>query len=54
MTPAPPRSAVVSPADVLQRIPGPAGERFAPAFRHGTLDGERFAPRGPHAQTPHP
>ena len=47
------RSAVVSPADVLRKIPGAAGERFAPAFRHGTLEVELYAPRGVDSQTPH-
>jgi len=48
-----PRSAAVSPADVLRKIPGAAGERFAPAFRHGTLEVELCAPRGADPQTPH-
>ena len=37
----------------LARLPGPAGERFATQFRHGTLLVELYAPRGKDPQTPH-
>ena len=48
-----------SPAELLQRLPGPAspkwphGERFVEAFAHGTLVVELYAPRGDDPQTPH-
>jgi mannose-6-phosphate isomerase-like protein (cupin superfamily) len=47
------RSARRTVADALARLPGPAGERFTPAFRHGTLEVELYAPRGHDPQTPH-
>lgn len=47
------KSAHVSPADALARIPTPAGERFVTLFRHGTLEVEFYAPRGHDPQTPH-
>ena len=34
-------------------MPGPAGERFATLFRHGSLSIELYAPRGSDPQTPH-
>lgn len=37
----------------LASLPGPAGERFATQFRHGTLLVELYAPRGNDPQTPH-
>ena len=37
----------------LERLPGPAGERFVHMFRHGTLLVELYAPRGTDPQTPH-
>ena len=37
----------------MQRLPGPAGERFVELFRHGTLVVELYAPRGRDAQQPH-
>jgi mannose-6-phosphate isomerase-like protein (cupin superfamily) len=40
-------------ADGLARLPGPAGERFATLFRHGTLSIELYAPRGRDTQAPH-
>jgi mannose-6-phosphate isomerase-like protein (cupin superfamily) len=40
-------------ADGLARLPGPAGERFATLFRHGTLSIELYAPRGRDSQAPH-
>jgi mannose-6-phosphate isomerase-like protein (cupin superfamily) len=46
-------------ASLLQRLPGPRtakwpdGERFAEAFRHGTLTVELYAPVGTDPQSPH-
>jgi mannose-6-phosphate isomerase-like protein (cupin superfamily) len=40
-------------SESLQRLPGPAGERFAEMFRHGTLVVELYAPRGADPQQPH-
>jgi mannose-6-phosphate isomerase-like protein (cupin superfamily) len=40
-------------AESLQRLPGPAGERFVELFRHGTLSVELYAPRGSDPQQPH-
>jgi mannose-6-phosphate isomerase-like protein (cupin superfamily) len=40
-------------ADALQRLPGPAGERYVELFTHGTLSVELYAPRGTDPQTPH-
>lgn len=37
----------------LARLPGPAGERYAEVFRHGSLSVEVYAPRGTDPQTPH-
>ncbi len=48
-----------SAAGLLERIPGPAserwphGERFARAFAHGTMSAELYAPVGEDPQTPH-
>lgn len=42
-----------TPEAALERLPGPAGERFATVFRHGTLEVEVYAPRGRDEQTPH-
>lgn len=45
--------------DLLAKLPGPItedwpqGERFALAFRHGTMSVEFYAPRGDDPQTPH-
>jgi mannose-6-phosphate isomerase-like protein (cupin superfamily) len=38
---------------MLERIPGPGGERFATALEHGTLRVELYAPKGHDPQTPH-
>ena len=46
-------SAHLSPAEAMRRLPGPAGERFATLFTHGTLAVEIYAPRGTDPQTPH-
>ena len=43
----------VSLESALARLPGPAGERFAPAFGRGSLEVEVYAPRGTDPQTPH-
>jgi mannose-6-phosphate isomerase-like protein (cupin superfamily) len=43
----------VTVAEVLKKIPGRDGQRFAPAFQHGSLDVEVYAPRGTDPQTPH-
>jgi len=46
-------------AELIARLPGPKterwpdGERFALAFRHGSLLVELYAPRGIDPQTPH-
>ena len=40
-------------AEMLARLPGPQGERFALGFRHGTLEIELYAPRGHDPQQPH-
>src|SRR5258708_6923800 len=37
----------------LTQLPGPAGERFAAIFEHGTLLVEIYAPRGRDPQSPH-
>lgn len=37
----------------MEGVPGPQGQRFAPVFRHGSLEVEIYAPRGQDAQTPH-
>jgi mannose-6-phosphate isomerase-like protein (cupin superfamily) len=47
------RSAHLTPADALARLPGPAGERFAALLRHGSLEVELYAPRGRDPQSPH-
>jgi mannose-6-phosphate isomerase-like protein (cupin superfamily) len=47
------RSAHLSAADALARLPTPAGERFVTLFRHGTLEVEFYAPRGHDPQSPH-
>jgi len=43
----------VTVAEALRKIPGPDGQRFTLAFRHGSLDVEVYAPRGIDRQTPH-
>ena len=40
-------------ASTIQRLPGPAGERWATVLEHGTLDVEIYAPRGKDPQKPH-
>src|SRR5262245_61850031 len=42
-----------SVTNALLRLPGPAGERFATVFRHGSLEVEIYAPRGTDPQQPH-
>jgi mannose-6-phosphate isomerase-like protein (cupin superfamily) len=39
--------------DSLNRLPGPAGERYVELFQHGTLSVELYAPRGHDPQEPH-
>ncbi|MBA3534876.1 MAG: cupin domain-containing protein [Ardenticatenales bacterium] len=43
----------VTVAQGLAKLPGPAGERFAIVFQHGTLQVELYAPRGEDPQQPH-
>ena len=43
----------LQPSDLLAELPGPNGERFVSAFKHGTLEIELYAPRGHDPQTPH-
>lgn len=43
----------VSVAEALAQLPGPAGERFATVFTHGSLVVEIYAPRGRDPQQPH-
>lgn len=45
--------AKASPEEVLGRIPGPAGERFAAAMAHGSMTVEYYAPVDHDPQTPH-
>jgi mannose-6-phosphate isomerase-like protein (cupin superfamily) len=40
-------------ADSLRRLPGPAGQRFAPLLSAETCDVEIYAPRGTDPQKPH-
>jgi mannose-6-phosphate isomerase-like protein (cupin superfamily) len=40
-------------AELMARLPGPAGERFAVALERGTLSLELYAPRGHDPQKPH-
>jgi mannose-6-phosphate isomerase-like protein (cupin superfamily) len=39
--------------EMMARLPGPRGERFAIAFEHGSLTVELYAPRGADPQQPH-
>jgi mannose-6-phosphate isomerase-like protein (cupin superfamily) len=39
--------------DMMARLPGPAGERSATAFTHGTMRLLIYAPRGHDPQQPH-
>ena len=43
----------VAYSEALARVPTPEGKRFAPVFRHGTLEVEIYAPRGTDPQKPH-
>ena len=43
----------VTLSEALSRLPGPAGERFASVFQHGSLQVEIYAPRGTDPQQPH-
>jgi mannose-6-phosphate isomerase-like protein (cupin superfamily) len=45
--------AAISWRDALQRLPTPAGKRFATLFEHGSLVLELYAPRGSDPQQPH-
>jgi mannose-6-phosphate isomerase-like protein (cupin superfamily) len=49
----PPPTAQVHFTEVLDRLPGPDGQRFTRIFQHGTLTAELYAPRGHDPQTPH-
>jgi mannose-6-phosphate isomerase-like protein (cupin superfamily) len=40
-------------AEVLSRIPGPEGQRFANVFERGSLSVDMYAPRGQDPQKPH-
>ena len=40
-------------ADAVTHLPGPAGERFATIFKHGSLLVEIYAPRSHDPQKPH-
>lgn len=46
-------AAHISLREALAQVPGPAGERSAVLFEHGTLQVKLYAPRGHDAQTPH-
>jgi mannose-6-phosphate isomerase-like protein (cupin superfamily) len=50
--PAPPPTKT-SLAEVLDKIPGPKGERYALGMKHGSLRLLVYAPRGTDPQTPH-
>jgi mannose-6-phosphate isomerase-like protein (cupin superfamily) len=39
--------------ELMLRLPGSEGERFAQAFAHGTMSVELYAPVGNDPQTPH-
>ena len=39
--------------DALQRLPGPAGKRFAVLMTHGSMKLELYAPQGHDPQQPH-
>ncbi len=43
----------VGVAEALEKLPGPAGERWAVLLEHGTLEIEIYAPRGTDPQKPH-
>ena len=40
-------------AEAMTHLPGPANERFAELFKHGSLSIEIYAPRGVDPQSPH-
>jgi mannose-6-phosphate isomerase-like protein (cupin superfamily) len=42
-----------TPAEMLARLPGPAGERWVSALERGTRTIELYAPRGEDPQRPH-
>ena len=44
---------LIKPADALQALPGPLGERFVSVLEHGSLLVEIYAPRGTDPQQPH-
>ncbi|HSB27302.1 MAG TPA: cupin domain-containing protein [Pyrinomonadaceae bacterium] len=44
---------LVTSEDALLRLPGPAGQRFATVFQHGSLLVEVYAPRLTDPQQPH-
>jgi mannose-6-phosphate isomerase-like protein (cupin superfamily) len=48
-----PKVAHLYPSDGHRMLPGPAGERYARLFVHGSLHVEFYAPRGLDHQTPH-
>ena len=39
--------------EAVKALPGSDGARFAPVFRHGSLEVEIYAPRGTDPQKPH-
>ena len=39
--------------EAIKQVPTPEGKRFAPMFRHGSLEVELYAPRGSDPQSPH-
>ena len=47
------RSAHLSPAEGLGKLPGAKGERFVELFEQGSLSVELYAPRGHDPQSPH-
>lgn len=47
------RGASFDPAELALRIPGPAGERSALVYEHGTLSVKLYAPRAVDPQKPH-
>jgi mannose-6-phosphate isomerase-like protein (cupin superfamily) len=44
---------MIALSEALGQIPGPAGERSAALFQHGTLLVKLYAPRGTDPQQPH-
>jgi mannose-6-phosphate isomerase-like protein (cupin superfamily) len=43
----------ITVSEVMAKIPGPAGRRWAVALERGSLEVELYAPRGNDLQTPH-